>query len=113
MKKILLIFIFLSSFYSNLVTAEGKNLIVEQKDKKFIYEKSETQEIKAKVGDTIEFVNSEDKISHNLYSKSTGNSFIFRVQLPKENNKFKINKSGVITVKCAIHPNMKLTIIVK
>jgi plastocyanin len=65
-----------------------------------------------KAGDTITFVNN-DKISHNIYSKSKINAFDFGVQHSGKSHSFTFVELGKVKVRCAIHPKMKLTVIVE
>ena len=65
-----------------------------------------------KAGDTITFVNN-DKVSHNVYSKSKINAFDFGVQRSGKSNSITFVKLGKVKVRCAIHPKMKLTVVVE
>lgn len=63
-------------------------------------------EIKLKVGDAVNFVNFDDT-AHNAYA----DFFDLGKQDPKEKkNAVKFEKSGNFTVRCAIHPKMKLKV---
>ncbi len=65
-----------------------------------------------KAGDTITFVNN-DKVSHNVYSKSKMNSFDIGVQRSGDSYTVTFVKFGKVKVRCAIHPKMKLTVYVQ
>lgn len=78
-----------------------------QKDRKFSERK-----LTISRGDTINFVNN-DNVSHNVYSKSDANSFDIGVQRPEETHSIKFDIAGKTKIRCAIHPKMKLTVIVE
>ena len=68
-----------------------------------------TKLIMIKSGDSIEFVN-QDKISHNVYSRTKGHEFDLTVQTPGSTNIVTFDAPGKVQVRCAIHPRMKLTV---
>jgi plastocyanin len=78
-----------------------------QKNRKFSEKK-----LTIKAGDTITFVNG-DKISHNIYSKSKINVFNIGVQRAGKSHSVTFSGLGKVKVRCAIHPRMKLTVIVE
>lgn len=80
---------------------------VTQKGKKF-----SPATLNIRVGDTVNFIN-DDKHRHNVYSRSAGHKFNIKKQKPGDSNSRTFDKAGSITVKCAIHPKMRLTINVK
>ncbi len=61
------------------------------------------------VGDTVNFVNN-DKITHNVYSSSSGHKFDMGAQAPGTAAKHTFSKPGKVKVRCAIHPKMKITL---
>lgn len=81
-------------------------------DNPSIEEKHKTTLMKAKVGDTILFVN-RDEVTHNVNGK-INNQQVFDVKLQdpgvKNDRKIEITKKGEYVIQCAIHPKMKLTI---
>lgn len=85
-------------------TALADDIQIVQKDKSF-----STTEVTAKVGDKIVFDN-QDAITHNIYSKDTGNEFEFAKQEPGQKESYTIKSPGKITVHCALHPKMKLVV---
>jgi len=76
---------------------------VKQEKKNFSVKK-----LSAKVGDTIVFVNA-DSFTHNLYSKKVA-KFDSGVMKPSDVYKLKVDEAGKFTVRCAIHPKMKLRV---
>ncbi len=85
-------------------SAQAGDVKIVQKKKSFGMKK-----LTVKVGDTLLFVN-EDKVSHNMISKSKGHEFEIKVQKPGTTEKYKVTSAGKFKVKCAIHPKMKLKI---
>jgi plastocyanin len=65
-----------------------------------------------KAGDSIVFKN-EDRLTHNVYSKSAGNSFNLKALRPGMSESVTLSAPGEVQVRCAIHPKMKMTINVK
>lgn len=88
-------------------SALAENRIVEQRNKNF-----SPSEITVKVGDTVTFIN-RDKHTHNVYSRTKGHEFNFRSQKPGEKNAVELENYGTIKVKCAMHPKMRMKIVVK
>ena len=66
-------------------------------------------EISVKKGDTIVFVNDDD-IMHNVLSNSAGYEFNLGSQSPGIATPVNFNKPGQLTVRCAIHPRMRLIV---
>lgn len=65
-----------------------------------------------KVGDTVVFKNN-DKLTHNVYSKSSGNSFNLKAVRPGASENVTFSTPGEVKVRCAIHPKMKMKISVE
>jgi len=63
------------------------------------------------VGDQITFVN-EDNVNHSLYSETPGADFEV-LQRPGQSFTRRFSQPGVVVVRCAIHPGMKLTVRVR
>jgi len=80
---------------------------VVQRDKRF----SATRLV-VKTGDLVTFVNN-DEAMHNVYSATQGFSFDLGGQDPGEETTVRLSKPGVVDVRCAIHPKMKLQITVQ
>lgn len=96
-------------------SAYSADIIIDQKNKTFLDASgNEIKEISAKVGDKLIFKNSEDSVTHNVYSLSPGNSFELKTQKPGEKSIVDLSsgshKKGVMEVECAIHPNMKVKV---
>ncbi|TGN08421.1 methylamine utilization protein [Leptospira ilyithenensis] len=80
---------------------------VAQKNKSF-----SVKTLDIKVGDTVSFPN-EDDFFHNVYSLSPAKIFDLGSYKKGETKKVIFDKAGIITVQCAIHPEMKMEIVVK
>jgi len=80
---------------------------VVQRDKRF-----STARLAVKTGDLVTFVNS-DEAMHNVYSFTDGFTFDLGGQGPGEETTVRLSKPGVVDVRCAIHPKMKLQITVQ
>jgi plastocyanin len=65
-----------------------------------------------KKGETLTFVN-DDNIAHNIMSTTAGNEFNLGSQAPGSSSPVTLNNAGEITVVCAIHPRMKMTVTVE
>ena len=80
---------------------------VSQKDKVFA-----PTELKVKAGDKIVFHN-DDNITHNVFSQTQGAEFNVKLQEPGSESPVVLEKPGVVDVRCAIHPTMKLRVVVE
>jgi plastocyanin len=89
-----------------VVSLEAASHSVSQKGKAFA-----PATLKAKVGETVTFKNDDD-VTHNSYSSSKGNEFNSQVQLPNTASSVTFKEPGVVEVRCAFHPKMKLSIVV-
>lgn len=65
--------------------------------------------LKIKAGDTVSFPNF-DSYYHNVYSLSPVKIFDLGSYSKGQTQKVKFEKTGKVTVQCAIHPEMKMTI---
>lgn len=97
----------LLAFTAVSVDAQAGEIKVIQKDKKFSPKK-----IISKIGNTIVFLNDDD-FTHNLYSRRGAAKFDSGALKANEKYKLKLDKAGNFTVRCAIHPKMKLRVKVK
>lgn len=104
MKALTLTLTLLVAFAAGAIAAQTT---ITQKGKKFS-EKS----IEVAAGSAIEFVNDDD-ITHNVYSRSKGNEFDLGAQEPGSNMAYTFANAGKVKVRCAIHPKMKMTVMVK
>lgn len=87
--------------------AHASEVVVDQQNKEFS-EKS----IHIKVGDSIKFVNKDD-IVHEVHSDTEGNDFDLGAQKPGAETSHTFDKPGTVKVRCAIHPKMKLDVVVE
>lgn len=85
----------------------GRGFVVVQKDKAFSEEKVVIQP-----GDKVIFQNHDD-FTHNIYSPTKGNEFNINVQRPGGSTGVRFWTEGEVEVRCAIHPKMKMTIVIK
>lgn len=65
-----------------------------------------------KVGDRVTFVNA-DTVTHNVYSETRGLEFEIELQPPGRADTVQFSRPGEAEVRCAIHPNMRLSVEVK
>ena len=77
---------------------------ISQKDKAF-----SAVDLEVKVGEAVEFKNDDD-VSHNVFSVSKVQPFNTKVQKPGSSAAVTFANEGVVEVRCAIHPQMKLMI---
>ncbi|HYX31978.1 MAG TPA: plastocyanin/azurin family copper-binding protein [Oligoflexus sp.] len=88
-------------------TLLGKDHIVTQKGKQF----SQT-DLQIAPGDTIVFKNDDDTI-HNVFTASEAIKFNLGVQKAGTELRREFATAGEAEIRCAIHPKMKLKIVVK
>jgi len=81
--------------------------VVSQKNKSFSVKKLTVQ-----VGDSVRFVN-DDPFAHNVFSLSDTKSFDLGSYGQGLAKSVLMDKSGIVDVECAVHPDMKMTIEVK
>jgi plastocyanin len=84
--------------------ALGEEHVVSQKDKQF-----SQPAIRIARGDTIRFVN-EDTLAHNVFARSEVVEFNVKLQEPGSSDVVRFPKAGVVEVRCAIHPKMKIKV---
>ncbi len=88
--------------------ARATEIIISQEGKKFV-----PGAIEAKVGDTLTFVNNEKRKRHNVYTKTAGFKYLkIRKQKPGDRDSVTLKNAGTALVRCALHPKMKLKIVV-
>lgn len=104
-KVALLLLLVTGTFWA--ASARGRQFLVTQKNRMFPTDMATIQ-----VGDKIVFQNLDD-VTHNVYSNSKGNEFDIRVQRPGGSTSVTFWSEGVAEIRCAIHPKMKMTIVVK
>jgi plastocyanin len=86
--------------------AAAADVTVVQKNKAF-----SVSQIEIKVGDRITFLNS-DTGHHNVLSETKGTEFNFR-QAPGRSDTVRFTQAGTVVVECAIHPDMRLEVLVR
>jgi len=67
------------------------------------------ESITVKKGDPLTFLN-DDSVPHNIMSASKGNEFNLGSQGPGNSTDVVFKEAGDVTVICAIHPRMKMTV---
>lgn len=88
-------------------SAVAKDHLISQKGKAF-----SAEELTISVGDKVVFKN-EDDTSHNVFSSGEGMKFNLGIQKQGAESSHSFDKPGTVEVRCAIHPKMKLKIVVK
>ncbi|MCL9779938.1 hypothetical protein M9194_00640 [Vibrio sp. S4M6] len=74
--------------------------------------KRKPKELTVKAGEVIYILNSEKKITHNIYD-TTDESWVLTAQEPGDVAAVKFDDPGEHDLKCAIHPKMKIKVIVE
>jgi len=87
--------------------AAAAEIEVTQADKDF-----SVHEITASAGDAIVFKNN-DSVAHNVHSSTSGHRFDLGLQKPGSSARLELPDPGDFTIRCAIHPKMKVQISVK
>ena len=88
------------------VLATAGSTSVSQKGKAF-----NPGDITVKAGEKVAFVN-DDNVTHNVMSRTNGSKFNLGSQKPGEHAEHTFEDPGVVEVRCAIHPKMKMTVTV-
>jgi len=78
--------------------------VVEEKDKQF-----SQPSIRIQRNDAIRFVNA-DSIAHSVFARSPVADFNVQLQVPGSSDVVRFTKPGVVEVRCAIHPGMKIKV---
>jgi plastocyanin len=86
--------------------AHATDFTVTQHDNKF-----SMPELRVKVGDSVSFRN-DDPHFHNIFSLSDTHSFDLGSYPKGEARTVKFDKEGEVDVECAIHPSMKMKVLV-
>ncbi len=87
-----------------LMTHRASEVVIIQKERAF-----SQVEVTVKPGDRIVFKN-EDPVVHNVFSNTPGQEFEIRRQAPGGSSSVPFSRPGLVEVRCAIHPKMKLTV---
>src|SRR3954447_5069782 len=82
-------------------------LVISQKGREF-----RPHEIAIKRGDILQFINDDGDLLHHTYLKSDSFSFDSGDQKPGSKFEVAFTASGKFVVRCAIHPKMKLLVLV-
>ena len=77
--------------------------VINQKGKQF----SQT-DVTVKVGDTLQFVNDDD-VAHNVFCADPGLT-VNKFAKPGDKTEIVTSQAGTYEVRCAIHPQMKITV---
>lgn len=88
-------------------TAQAEDVVVVQKDKAF-----SRRIVTLVVGDRLVFKN-EDSVIHHTYSLDADFIFSSIRQKPGGDTSIVMNSPGTATIRCGIHPRMKLVVNVK
>ncbi len=78
--------------------------LISQKQKTF-----QPMEITIQKGEELLFRN-DDPVTHNVFSRTKGSQFNLKMQAPGQEDVVRFDVPGEVTVRCAIHPTMKLTV---
>lgn len=70
------------------------------------------QSVTVKAGEDIKFIN-DDNVAHNVYVLVNGSKKDLGLQKPGEEGDLTITETGSFRVRCAIHPKMKMNVIVE
>ena len=104
---------------SNYEASKDSTIALIQKRKTFYLQepgnpklKRKPKEITVKAGEVIYIINNEKKITHNIYDTSD-ESWVLTAQEPGDIAALKFTTKGVHDLKCAIHPKMKVKLIVE
>ena len=92
-------------------SASAATVEVAQKDKQFAKES-----VELKVGDTLRITNEDDTVHHIMYKwdgKTTSHKQKKKSDPESKPYEAKFDKAGETMVRCAIHPKMKLKVVVK
>jgi plastocyanin len=89
----------------------GDHVII-QKDKSFLQNGAPIEDIQITAGDSLTFTNN-DLVTHNIYSRDPGNEFEIPKQVPGVTASVTMKTPGEVNIRCAIHPKMKLHVLVK
>jgi plastocyanin len=91
----------------DLAAAKSKNGVMDQREMKLV-----PHVLSVLVGTTVDFPNN-DKVWHNIYSKSEAKKFDLGLYPPGKSRSVTFDKPGVVRVLCNVHPSMEAFIVVK
>lgn len=75
-------------------------------------ETKKPKEIRVKAGEFIFLTNEEKKVVHNIYDESD-KSWVLKKQKPGETAAIAFDLAGLHKLRCAIHPKMRVDVIVE
>ena len=84
--------------------ALAANEVIHQQGRAF-----SAESITIKRGEALTFLN-DDTVPHNIMSATKGNEFNLGSQAPGSSTDVSFNEVGDVSVICAIHPRMKMTV---
>jgi len=84
--------------------ALAANEVIHQQGRAF-----SSESVTVKRGEALTFLN-DDSVPHNIMSTSKGNEFNLGSQAPGSSTDVSFNEVGDVSVICAIHPRMKMTV---
>jgi len=90
-----------------MAVAASRTLDISQKGKAF-----SQASVTIKSGDNLRFVN-DDSVTHNVFAVGQNFSFNLKKQPPGTAATVNFPKPGRYECRCAIHPNMKLEVVVE
>ena len=88
-------------------SVHAEEVVINQNNKRFSEKK-----VTLKVGDTIRFVNADSTV-HNVHSATRGHEFDLGAQQPGNDMTHTFSAQGKANVRCAIHPKMKMSVVVE
>ena len=86
------------------IAAAADPVVVSQRAREF-----EPRDVAVKVGEPVLFRN-DDNIVHNVYSATPGHAFDLKGQPPGAQASVSFDAAGLVDVRCAIHPKMRLSV---
>src|ERR1700694_956430 len=81
--------------------------VISQKGREF-----QPEEIAIKLGESLQFINDDGDLLHHTYLKAETFNFDSGDQKPGSKFEVAFTVTGQFTVRCAIHPKMKLVVVV-
>lgn len=104
--RMLLTVIAIGLFGPSVAALAARNYVVHQAGRVFDLDK-----LTVRKNEVVTFLN-DDTVSHNIVSTSAGNEFNLGSQRPGFSTDVTFTEAGDVPIFCAIHPRMRMTIIV-
>ncbi len=92
--------------------ASAAEYTIEQKNKTFVVNGEQVEELTIKAGDTVHFLN-DDPFFHNIFSLSDLKTFDLGSYPAGEQKDVTFESPGEAEIECAIHPEMYLLLTVE